>query len=146
MGSVNLIALNEVLPEIKQKIARYNSRDVYNMDETRLFYCCAPNRTISRDRVEGLKANKTRVKIAFTASADWSHKLDPFFIGHAKKPRCFGKKSAAEHGFVYDHNKKAWMIGVLFQEWLVDVDKVMKQANRKILLLLDNAPSHRIDD
>lgn len=143
---MNSIALYEVLPEIKQKIARYNSRDVYNMDETGLFYCCAPNRTISRDRVEGLKADKTRITIAFTANADGSDKLDPFFIGHAKNPRCFGKKSAAEHGFVYNHNKKAWMTGVLFQEWLVGVDKVMKQANRKILLLLDNAPSHRIDD
>ena len=103
---MNLVALYEVLSEIKQRIARYNSRDVYNTYETGLFYCCAPNRTISRDRVEGLIADKTRITIAFTANADGSHKLDPFFIGHAKKPRCFGKRSAAEHGFFMITTKK----------------------------------------
>lgn len=88
-GSANMIALNKALEEMRQKIAGYNLSDVYNMDETGLAYCCVPNRPISRDRVEGLKADKRRIEIASTAKKDGSHKLDPFFICHAKKPRCF---------------------------------------------------------
>ena len=68
------------------------------------------------------------------------------FYRSCQKTPLLWKKSAAEHGFVYDHNKKAWMTGALFQKSLVGVEKVMKQANPKILLLLDNAPSYRIDD
>lgn len=32
LGAANIIALDENLPQIKQKIARYNPKDVYNMD------------------------------------------------------------------------------------------------------------------
>ena len=60
------------------------------------------------------------------ANADGSEKLPPFFIGHAKKPRCFERKTAERLGFLYRNNKKAWMTGILFQEWLGDVDKGMK--------------------
>lgn len=76
-----MIALNEALPKMKQKIARYKP-----MDQTGLFYCCAPNRTISRDPVEVLKIDKRRIKIAFTSNADGSHKFNPFLSVMQKSP------------------------------------------------------------
>ncbi|BFI29838.1 hypothetical protein MPTK2_3g06440 [Marchantia polymorpha subsp. ruderalis] len=112
------------------------------MNETGLFYEYAPDRTIAQYQLEGLKMSKKRFTIAFTANADGSHKLEHFFIGHAKQPRCFKKKTASQLGFLYRNNKKAWMTGMLFQKWLKNFDAKMKEANRSILLLLDNASGH----
>ena len=73
-----------------------------------LFYSMAPDRTIAQRQVEGLKKDKTRLTLAFTANADGSDKLPPFFIGHAFKPRCFNKKTGEQLGFYYRNNTKAW--------------------------------------
>ena len=39
-------------------------------------------------------------------------------------------------------NKKTWMTTVLFDNWLCGFNKKMKSQKRKVVLLLDNAPSH----
>ncbi|CAG8590604.1 16636_t:CDS:2, partial [Dentiscutata heterogama] len=82
--------------------------------ETDLFYAMAPNRTIASCQIEGSKKACTRITTAFTANANGTHKLQLFFIGHAKKPRCFKKKTGEELG----------------------------ESNCHILLILDNTPSH----
>ncbi|XP_053391290.1 tigger transposable element-derived protein 4-like [Mercenaria mercenaria] len=41
---------------------------------------------------------------------------------------------------MYKSNKKAWMTGEIFEEWLHWFDRQMK--GRKVLLFVDNAPSH----
>jgi hypothetical protein len=64
--------------------------------------------------------------VALTANADGTDKLPPLFIGHAKSPRCFQRKNGEQLGFLYRNNKKAWMTGVFFQEWLANLDKAMK--------------------
>ena len=51
----------------------------------------------------------------------------PLFIGRAARPRCFNKRTGNELGFLYFHNKKAWMtsrliIGIIFQEYLKQLD------------------------
>jgi len=80
--------------------------------------------------------------IAFTANANSTHKLQPFIIGHAKRPRCFKKKTGEELGFYYRNNKKAWMTAMFFQEWIEKFDEEMRESDRHILLILDGAPSH----
>ncbi|KAG2777034.1 hypothetical protein PC129_g17831 [Phytophthora cactorum] len=45
--------------------------------------------------------------MALTANASGITQLPPFFIGRAKKPRIFGKKTAAQLGFQYANNTKA---------------------------------------
>jgi len=50
--------------------------------------------------------------------------------------------TAKQHGFYYHHNSKTWMTGLFFWEWLHYMDEKMRSQNRKVLLLLDNAPPH----
>lgn len=83
-GSVNMQAVTTNIEEIQHKVASFQPADVYNMDESGLFYEYAPDRTIAQYRLEGLKKSKKRFTIAFTANADRSHKLKHFFIRHAK--------------------------------------------------------------
>ena len=106
-GDAQMSNIDGLVAVIKGKIAQYEARDVYNMDETGLFYNLAPDTTISRRQIEGSKKDKTRLTIAFTCNSDGTDRLPPLFIGHAEKPRCFNKKTDAELGFYYLHNKKA---------------------------------------
>ncbi|CAG8673311.1 22490_t:CDS:2 [Cetraspora pellucida] len=52
-----------------------------------------------------------------------------------------------ETGLFYQSNAKAWMLVVLFQEWLQDFDHQMlqKHSGQRVLLLLDNCSSHKLD-
>lgn len=131
--------IEERVSEIKRKIASYDLNDVYNMDETGLFYNLAPDTTIARCQIEGSKKDKTRLTIAFTVNATGNDRFIPLFIGHANKPRCFQKKSGEQLGFFYLSNTKAWMTGAFFRIYLQQFDTHVK---RKVLLLIDNAPSH----
>ncbi|KAG5463055.1 MAG: DDE superfamily endonuclease-domain-containing protein, partial [Olpidium bornovanus] len=128
---------NRALPDLRADIARYALCDVYNMDETGVFYCMAPDYTIAQQPIEGRKKDKVRLTLAFTANADGSHKLQPLILGHARQPCCFKRGTAAQLGFYLCSNKKVWM---------KDLDRQMHTAGRKILLLIDNAPSHILDN
>ena len=58
-------------------------------------------------------------------------------IGKSRQPRCFN--------ITWRYNKKAWMTSVLFTEWIYSLSYEMQCQQRKILLFLDNAPSHPKD-
>jgi len=47
---------------------------------------------------------------------------------------------------VYRNNPKAWMLITLFQEWLKDFDYqiAQKHGGQRVLLLLDNCTSHKL--
>ena len=113
-GDARMEGIEERLAAIKERIAAYNLCDIYNMDETGLFYMMAPGKTIGSRQIEGAKKDKTRITIAFTCNADGSDRFVPMFVGHAEKPRCFQKKTGEELGFFYKSNKKSWMTSEFF--------------------------------
>lgn len=130
--------IEEDLAKIKRKIAEYERKDVYNMDETALFYNLSPDTTIAREQIEGSKKDKTRITIAFTCNADGSDRLQLFSLDMPKSHGVL-KKTGEELGYFYLNNQKAWMTGEFFQTYL---RRLNNHVSRKILLLIDNAPSH----
>lgn len=101
-----------------------------------------PDRGLSDKATAGVKGKKVRLTYAFTVNADGTDKLPPFIIGKWKKPRAFGNKTAAQLGFRYRNNAKAWMTTVLYQEWIEEWDRKLAAKGRKILLLQDNFSGH----
>ena len=85
-GSADVEAIEKALPDLQETMSRYQLCDVFNMDETGLFYCMAPDRTIAARQLEGMKKDKTRMSVVLCANADGSEKMEPFFIGHYLKP------------------------------------------------------------
>lgn len=79
--------------DIKTTIATYERRNVFNFDETGLFYRQAPQKTISSRDVAGVKVDKTRITIGLMCNADGSSKEEPVIIAKAEKPVCFNGKS-----------------------------------------------------
>jgi hypothetical protein len=147
-GDAQMDGVEDQLAILQERFKVYSHRDIYNMDETGLFYNLAPDKTISRRQIEGAKKDKTRITIGFTCNADGSDKVEPFFIGHANRPLCFKnaagqRKTGEELGYFYQSNKKAWMTGGFFKVYLQHLSKYIN--GRKILLLIDNAPSHIFD-
>ena len=72
----------------------YDLEDVKNMDETGLFYNLAPDKTIARRQIEGMKKNKIRLSVALTANAtgrlhfarvNSTFKVSPGYTVHSKQ-------------------------------------------------------------
>lgn len=105
-----------------------------------------PDRGLSTGSAHGLKSKKDRITVGLTVNSDGSEKLEPIFIGHAERPRCFSRKHGWEHGFIYYHNKKAWMNHTIFQHWILGVNLKFAAQNRRILLWLDNFAGHNLPE
>lgn len=71
-----------------------------------------------------------------------SENIELMSIGTETKPRFFKKKSGQEHGLDYHSNKKEWMTGALFRDWLVRFDALFSTQSRKVLLLIENCSAH----
>ena len=69
--------------ELQDILRRYEAADVYNADETALFWKCLPDRTLcfKGDQIEGRKAPKDRITIMTAANMDGSHKLPLLVLG-----------------------------------------------------------------
>lgn len=129
----------ESLPEI---IKDYAPEDIYNADETGLFYKCLPDKTLcfKGEKCFGGKQSKERLTVLPVCNWTGSHKMRLLVIGKSANPRCF--KNAGDLPVDYVSNKKAWMTEAIFRNWLFKLDKEFFYEGRKILLFIDNCPSH----
>ncbi|GFO43402.1 1-phosphatidylinositol 4,5-bisphosphate phosphodiesterase gamma-1-like [Plakobranchus ocellatus] len=115
-SSVDDASLNQWQDNVlKKTLSKYEPFDVYNADETGLFWRLLPNKTwILRARSHGGKAPKDRITVLTCANMDGSHKLPLLVIGKFKTPRCF--KGVCKLPVCYQSNSKAWMTAAIFTE------------------------------
>ena len=130
--------------EIRSLIEQYSPSDVFNFDETSIFYDLPPNKTLSTVRNNGKKIVKSRVTVTLCCNASGSEKLEPMIIGKFIKLRCFKGVEIEKRGIVYATNSNAWMTVIIFNEWLHQFN--LRMHGRKVLLLLDNASSTRSNE
>ncbi|GBM11839.1 Tigger transposable element-derived protein 6 [Araneus ventricosus] len=93
------------------------------------------------EEARGGKIPKERLTISFCVSSA-GEKEKPLVIWRCQRPRCFKGKDLNRLGVSWYENKKAWMTSSIFEEWLVNFDKKMRNQARKVLLVLDNATCH----
>lgn len=144
--SADMNAVRSSRDNLQQILAAYDPEDIFNLDETGLFYRLGPNSTLATTSENELKRSKERITVALIASATGSVKVKPFVISKVARPRCFGKTYNPESYVRYCWNQKAWMTSALFQDWLKDFNRQMKDAKRNVILLVDNAASHTARD
>ena len=132
--------------ELQRVLKGYHPDDIFNLDETGLFYRLGPNYTLATSKVSGTKKSKDRITVALTTNATGSTNIKPFVIAKVHRPRCFGKTYNPQTYVRYRNNAKAWMTAELFIEWLKDFDRQMRLVTRKVILLVDNAASHTAGD
>ena len=117
--------------------------DVYNADETGLFYQLLPERslTVRGDACEGGKKSKQRLTALLCCNASGSDKRKLLMIGKSVRPRCL--KNVKSSPYQYRGNRKAWMTSKLFSEWLIGFDRETKREGRRVLLV-DNCSAHNV--
>ncbi|XP_046661293.1 tigger transposable element-derived protein 4-like [Homalodisca vitripennis] len=130
---------SQKLPDL---VKGYKPDDIFNADETGLFYQCLPDKTLTfkGDTCHGGKNSKQRVTLLLGTNQIGTVKLKPLMIGKSKNPRCF--KGVQSFPMDYTSNKKSWMNSGVFEKWLTDLDRQMKKKKKKILLFIDNATAH----
>ena len=87
----------------------------------------------------GGKHSKVRLT-GIAAAIAVGEKLPMFVIGKSKKQRCFNRIGSLSCR--YRHQKKSWMSGELFQEWVEELDNKFLAKKRKVALVIENCPAH----
>ena len=120
------------------------TENVFNADETGLFFKLLPDRTLSFEGevCHGGKLSKERIRVLVGGNANGSEKLPLLVIGKSKNPRCF--KSVRSLPVEYTSSKKVWMNADLFTNWLQKLNRRFARQDRKILLVIDNCPVHPV--
>ncbi|KFD48110.1 hypothetical protein M513_11053 [Trichuris suis] len=129
----------------------YLPEQLYNCDETALFWKKMPSRTyIHKDarQAMGFKAFKDRLTLVLCGNAA-GHMIKPGVIYRACTPRPLKNKSKESFPVFWQYIRKAWMTAILFLEWLQqcfipEVKSYLRAKGLpfKALLLTDNAPGH----
>lgn len=156
-ASADNAAADKYVRETFQNIieeGRYKPEQVFNMDETGLFWKRMPSRTfIMKDeaRAPGFKAQKDRITLIMCGNAA-GHLIKPGLIYKAKNPRALKNKNKNVLPVYWMHNKKAWITKVLTLDWFtlcfipqVKIYLAEKGLPFKVLLLMDNAGGHATD-
>jgi DDE superfamily endonuclease len=142
-GGVDQRHLAESRADIQAVCSKFNLEDIYNVDECALFYKLMPKCTLTtRPDIRGAGASKDRVTLLLACNATGSHKLPVRVIGRAEQPDILMVDVNKELLKYYKNTKKGWMTTTLFASWIDELNAEFVRINRKILLLLDNAPQH----
>lgn len=132
--------------ELQVLISQYELDDVYNADETGLYWKLEPNKSLATGPITGTKKPKDRVTIMLTCNATGTHKLSPVFIHKYKMPHCLRNIDKTSLPVKYYWNSSTWMQKSIFQRWIKQFNQEMRLQKRKILLLIDNASSHKLEE
>ena len=129
-------------------LARYSPNDIYNGDETALFYKSLPHRTycFDGDKPAGSAKRKDRLTLLIITNMYGSDHRKLSVIGKSKTPRCLQKYKMQVKDMAVDWyaSKNAWMTGEIHHEIMTKLNNEMRLSNRHILYVCDNASSHQV--
>lgn len=150
-GDVDWEKIKDEMEMLKSLLKNYDLENIYNMDETGLFFRCFPKRSyIGKDENEnelrGSKkmVDKSRVTLVVCTNTTGSHKLPILMIGKAKQPECFKYIRACPTP--YSSQPSAWMDINQCQKWFDEVfaPEVTRRTRKRVALIWDNCPGHKI--
>ena len=129
----------------------YEARQIFNFDETGLYWKKMPNRTyisVEEKTAPGFKAAKDRITLMFGINMA-GHKLKPVAVYHALNPRAL---KGMDHHYLpvrWYANAKGWMTSAIMQDYVNgklrnELEKycISEGIPFRILIVLDNASSH----
>ena len=140
---MDIDAVNKELEELRTMLIPYKADDIYNMDETALYWKTIPDWTLANEPRSGGKKIKNRITVNLCCNATGTHKLDIWFIGTSKKPRCFSSSRVNINNLNMEwrYNKTAWMTAIIFRDYLHWFDS---QMDHPVVLLVDGFSAHEL--
>ncbi|CAF1013162.1 unnamed protein product [Adineta ricciae] len=148
--SVDLNTVDDWKDRLFSMIEHYNPMDIYNCDETGLFYKLMPDRSLVVDRNDCRGGKKSKERYTVMLCKNWSgtDKLKPVIIGEFMSTWLTSKTGFFHHPFARKIREATMFQEYRFEEaskWLEDLDTSMRKQKRHILLFLDNVPVHPQD-
>jgi hypothetical protein len=94
--------------------------DIFNKDETGVFWHQTPTRRVATGNKSGRKKDKQRVTASLACNASSTERSQLFLIGKAKRPRSFPESFQPERDINsrYSNNKTAWMTTQEYLKWV----------------------------
>ncbi|XP_069937013.1 tigger transposable element-derived protein 1-like [Cherax quadricarinatus] len=152
-------AAEKYVKDFKEYIETENLKpeQVFNCDETGLFWKKMPNRTYitqEENALPGHKPMKDRLTLMLCNNASGDCKVKPLLMYHSDTPRVFRKNNIIKGNLcvLWRSNSKAWVTRVFFLDWFYGVfgptvTKYLqeKKLPLKCLLVMDNAPVYPYD-
>ena len=145
-GSVEVELVADEISKLRDEIKKYNLNNVYNMDETGLFFKLLPNRSYikekDRKQARGIKMMKAkdRATLYVATNATGTDKVPLCLIGKSKRPRCF---DMGPPRLKYFDQAKAWSDSKVFQKWWdFFLNHIRSKTADKVLLIMDNCGPH----
>ncbi|XP_065783058.1 tigger transposable element-derived protein 1-like isoform X1 [Muntiacus reevesi] len=132
----------------------YSPRQVFNVDETGLFWKRLPERmllALEGTAGPGPKASKDHLTLLLGGNAAGDFKLKPLLVYPSENPRALRGCSKASLPVVWRSSRNDWLTPAIFQEWFtscfcpaVESYCASHGLPHRALLLLDGAPCHLV--
>ena len=132
------LAVNRM--DLKELIGQYSPRDIFNFDESALFYRLSPKKTLATVNRYGKKSEKDSITVAMCCNMTSTEKMDLVVHRQVEETQAFCKANTKQMEFLCFNNQTAWQTRSTFAEWLRHFDS--KMHGKRVLLLLDNASCH----
>lgn len=133
--------LESVWPTLRKG---YTNDEIYNADETGLFFKLLPDRALELRNEKCLdgKLAKDRITVLICTNMTGTDKRKLLVIGKTKNSRYINKNRVN-----YQVNTKSLMTSTIFEKEIRKWDSELLKKQKKILLLVDNCPAHpRLDN
>ena len=124
-GNTQVPGTDDRMEEIRGILSTYELKNIYNVDESGLFYRMGPNRTYltaSENRAETrgteMQKYKQRVSIEMCVNADGSHAFPVHYIGNSRNPMCLKSAQFSHLKSNYWSQPNGWMDSKGFDHWL----------------------------
>ena len=125
---------------LPQLLTEYKTCDIFNADETGLFYQAIPD--ASHGKQTEMQSSEC-ITIFMCANMNGTEKRRLFVIGRSKRPCCLRNVRLPVD---YAENPNACMTAELFSGWLQQWDKQLSSIERKVLLFVSDCPAHSMVD
>ena len=149
-ASVDSTTVEEWKNRLPTLLHSYSMDNVYNADETGLFFRLLPERSmvLSKDLCEGGKRSKERYTVLLCTDWSGTHKLKPLVIGKcevlttmidiisistigkSRRPQCFKNVNINKLPVIWKWNRSAWMNATIFTEWINSINAQMQKEKR----------------
>nr|CAH0104180.1 unnamed protein product [Daphnia galeata] len=144
-ADVNIQETEPKIEIIRQKLTKYKTKNVFNMDKSGLFYLetYVSSEEGDRTRIRGSKTlrAKDRVTLILCVNADGSCKIPPVIVGSAKNPDCFRDSPSP---IPYLSQRNAWVDRDVYSTWWFNIflPVVRSFTTEPVVLLMDNCSGH----
>lgn len=137
--------VQEHMEELRQLASHYDAEDIYNVDQTGLYWRRLASSGLSSTVRGGAKLDKRRISAGLCCNATGTDRFQLWLVGKAKQPHALNKFNRSAYNSEWRFNKKAWFTSDIMKDWFraFYAHIAKNQPRRSILLLMENFSAHQ---